>query len=216
VTRSGSLFQRVRRENAAALDTGKEPTAGDLFVKGLCPGFNGLRVFNTSGPLELLHVIRAPTAADAKGVLVPVEKQQTRCERDSEQRVWQFGSCSLVKSALGALRLRLILRLPSVKRTAPTDGAAQALAQLGKESVTVRALWRLGGPKKMADNAPEIGTLMYLVVRVEEGVLEKGQGKGIGLVRVRVHGNEDSGGSHCELSQGLLVLLSATIDVSGR
>jgi hypothetical protein len=44
VTCSGGLFQRVRRENVLALDTSwkEEPTAGDLFAKGLFPGCNGL------------------------------------------------------------------------------------------------------------------------------------------------------------------------------
>jgi hypothetical protein len=103
VSGSAILSQRVRRENAAALETGKEPTAGDLFTKGLFPGFKALGVSNTSGPLELLriHGLPAPTAAKAKGVVVSVEKRNSTnmCERDGANGL---GSWFLVKSALGA------------------------------------------------------------------------------------------------------------------
>jgi hypothetical protein len=82
------------------------------------------------------------------------------CERDGETG---FGSWSLVKSAFGALWLCLILHLPSVHRTGPTDGTAPALAQLRKQSVAVQTLGRLDRAKKVAANALEIGTLLHLV-----------------------------------------------------
>jgi hypothetical protein len=88
------LSQRVRRENAAALDARKEPATGDLFAKGLFPGFKALGVSNTSGPLELLriHVLPAPTAAKAKGVLVSVEKRRAQtCVRETVQKGFTVG-----------------------------------------------------------------------------------------------------------------------------
>jgi hypothetical protein len=63
----------------------------------------------------------------------------------------QLVSMTLVKSALGALWLCLFLHLPSVNRTALTDGTAEALAQLWKESFPVRTVGRLGCAKKVAD-----------------------------------------------------------------
>jgi hypothetical protein len=88
------LSQRVRRENAVALDARKEPATGDLFAKGLFPGFKALGVSNTSGPLELLriHVLPAPTAAKAKGVLVSVEKRRAQtCVRETVQKGFTVG-----------------------------------------------------------------------------------------------------------------------------